>query len=214
MMNTIPRTGISELTDSELLLLDIAALDGGLRSFFLREIFPMQYNYPSHDLPDELLHETLDRFEQKGIITGEDCLNYDSQPDRRIRLTSTGGALWESERLPDWSRFVTDSYSDRYIKIYGHSASICEAFFEVARYTNLIQYRGGLVKKVSGHRRLVYWRDQQTIHCLAARIVCEENWPRWDYRYFEEDRCWWRFANEIGKFWSDKERSFPSQDNH
>lgn len=211
MIKAIPRTGISDLTDAELLLLDIAALEVCLCSFFLREIFSIQYNYPSHEIPDELLHETLDRFEQEEIITGEDCLNYRSQPDRRIRLTQTGGELWESERLPDWSRFVTDSYSDRYIRIYGYSASMCEAFFEVARYTNLIQYRGGPVKKISGQRQLIYWRDKQPVHCLAARIVSKKNWPHWDYRHFEADRCWWRSANEIGRFWSDRHRDLRSR---
>lgn len=201
MEQPILRTGVTSLSDAELLILDIAALNGGLRSFFSRDVFPRQYNYPSHHLPDELLHETLDRFEQEGIIDGENHVNYASQPDRTIRITKRGGAIWESERKPDWSRYVMDWYPGQYIAIYGHSAAVCEFLFEVAQSSQFIEYSGGPVRRAVAERQLIYWRKAQPVHCLAARISKGQSWLICNWDEFHANRCWWRFPDEISRFW-------------
>src|SRR5690242_15904742 len=104
------RTGVSNLTDAELLILDIAANLGGTRRLFRREVFPYQYNCPTHGLDDATLNQTLDRFETQGWLTGENFEVPGSGTDRSIRVTPAGGQLWEAERLPDWTRHVMEVY--------------------------------------------------------------------------------------------------------
>ncbi|MEX0702609.1 MAG: hypothetical protein WD069_10985 [Planctomycetales bacterium] len=65
------RTNATTLTDDELLLLDVL-FDGGAPSRLLRrESFAVQWNRESHDLDDDRLRETLQRFVDSGRLIVE-----------------------------------------------------------------------------------------------------------------------------------------------
>lgn len=206
MQDELRRTGVTDLTDAELILFDIIATMGGTHRFFHPKVFPLQFNYPSHELEERTLTETLNRFESFGWTRGEDFIDQWSRPDRSIRITGLGAGLWGSERKPDWSRFVMDWYgrsiadTERHrVAILGHSQSVCREFFDVSCDCGFFDYDGGRVVTASAPRQLVYWREQQRVYLVSAWL---NSWhsPA-DWAYFQEHRTWWRFPDEIGTLW-------------
>ena len=197
----IRRTSVSALTDNELIIFDIAAIDGGRRRLYRHSVFSDQWNYPSHGFDDESLIRTLHRFEANGLIKSEACFDHQGRPDRTVRLTQAGGALWESERLPDWTRFLTDQYSRNRISIFGYSAVACADFFEVACDSQFVAYKGARIITAIAQRQLIYWRPACPVHLLCARVAEPIPGTRTNWSYFESRRSWWRFPNEIGTFW-------------
>lgn len=206
MRSDFRRTGGTDLTDAELLLFDIIATMGGTYRFFHPDIFPLQYNYPSHELDTEALRETLHRFESLGWTSGEDYIDHWSRRDRSIRITDAGARLWESERKPDWSRFVMDWYgrsvSDtgrHRVSVLGHSRSICRTFFDVSCDCGFFDFDGGRVVTARATRQIVYWRKEQTVYLVSAWL---NSWcSPTDWNYFQRRRIWWRFPGEIGILW-------------
>ncbi|MBL8815490.1 MAG: hypothetical protein JNL58_05640 [Planctomyces sp.] len=162
-----------------------------------------QWNRSSHGLNDETLVRTLHRFEVEGLISSEAFYDSHGNPDRTVRLTESGGALWESERLPDWTRFVEDIYPENRISIYGHAPDVCDRYFHVACEAGLINYGGGRIRRAVALRKLIYWRPVQPVYLLSAAVAKDGGsqcrLPDWEY--FESHRIWWRFANEIATFW-------------
>lgn len=206
MRQPIARTASTSFSDTELLILDAAAMDGGLRSMYLQDRFSSQFNFPSHRLDDDSLNATLDRWERSGWITGEARTNRHGVADRTVWLTAAGGQLWESERKPDWSRYVADWYNPwrmggerPRVSIFGHSASICKSFFRAGCQSGFFDYRGGKTACGKGRRQLIKWRRPQTVFLLSAWL--ERTDSPTDWSLLEMKRCWWRFPNEIAKFW-------------
>lgn len=197
------RTGVSTLSDAELLLFDCAFNGVAGRRLFRHAVFPQQWNRTSHGLDDETLVKAFHRFETEGLITSEAFYNARGRPDRTVQLTEAGGALWESERLPDWNRFVTDMYPGNRVSIYGHTADTCDRYFQVACDAGLINYVGGRIRRAVAQRNLIYWRPVQPVYLLCAAVakVQTSQFHCTDWSYFESQRSWWRFADEIGKFW-------------
>jgi len=200
------RTGVSELTDAELIIIDIAAMDVVGRRFYRNSIFAEQWNLPPHGLDDEALVKTLDRFETEGLISSEACDDYRGRPDRTVRLTDAGGSLWESERRPDWLRYATHIYPMNRISICGYSAETCDRYFQVACDSGLINYNGGRIRRAVANRQLIYWRPPQPVHLLCAHVAKESSGTFLDvnWSYFELHRTWWRFPNESATFWSNE----------
>lgn len=206
MFKQLTRSGATKFSDSELLILDQIAMLGGVRRMYLNDVFPLQFNCPEHGLDDQSLLQTLDRFEADGITIGETTRNYHGKPDRTVRITDSGAALWESERKPDWTRYVTESYrrsrpnSEKHrVVIRGHSPLVCRAFFDAGVQSGFLDYRGGRIGTGVGKCSLIYWRAPQNVYMLSAWI--ESHLPVADWGHFEMKRCWWRFADEIGKLW-------------
>jgi hypothetical protein len=211
MADTSRRTGISGLKDAELELLDALVIWVGSRASLRAKSFPGQYNRPSHGFDDVELKAILDRFEKEGWTTGEDYTNSRSEADRSVIMTPTGGQVWESERLPDWTRHVMDRGSGgaperSRIAIFGHSPVIVRAFFDAGRAGGFFNFAAGPIHTGSAQRKWIYWRPPQTLFLLSAWV---EPWNRegewWkrdvDWQLMESMRCWWRFPDEIGTLW-------------
>lgn len=205
MTDRIERTHVSALTDSELLILDMAATCGGCRRMYHPDVFAEQFNHPSHNLTLEHVTRVLDYFEQDGLITGVEFVDRWGRPDKEVLATAKGGALWESERAPDWSRYLECLYNGRdgheriRFSIYGHSPQICRAYFEAARDAGQLDYGNGRIKTGIGSRPLVWWRPAQTVYLLSVWL---ESWRcNTDWSYLEMKRCWWFSPEEISKLW-------------
>lgn len=192
------RTGVTNLTDAELTLLDIAAMYVARGSMYADLHFVERWNRPSHGLDNRTLLRTLARFEAEGLIIAEPVTNPHGRPDVTIRLTPAGGALWELERKPDWLRYVEDVYRRSWVAIYGYSREACERYFEVACEAQLFRYEGGRIRQAVANRRLVYWRPAQPVYLLGAKSVEDQTDCDTDWAYFESRRTWWRFPDEIG----------------
>ena len=201
------RTGVSDLTDVELELLDVLAIMSGPRASFRTGVFEWQYNRPSHGLDDAALQATLDRFEKEGWTTGDDYASHWSESDRSIRLTPRGGQLWESERLPDWTRHVIafgfgpprpDSTRHRE-RVGGGSLVIVRAFFDARCRCGFFDFAAGPIRMCVAQRQWIYWRPPQPLYLLSAWV---ESWG-WDAdrELLESMRCWWQFPVEISKLW-------------
>lgn len=210
MQPNLCRTGVTDLTDAELLLFDIIATRGGTYRVFHPDVFPLQYNYPSHELDAQTLVDTLRRFESIGWTGGVNFVDQGSRSNRSIRITNAGAELWEAERRPDWTRFVMEWYgrsigdSARHrVSVLGHSPSVCRQFFDVLCECGFFDYDGGRVLTASAQRRLIYWRPKQTVYLVSAWLNSWHN-PT-DWLYFQMHRTWWRFPDEIGTLWE-----FPS----
>lgn len=203
------RTGASELTDAELIIIDIAAMCVARRRLYRNLYFVEQWNRPSHGLDDETLVETLDRFETEGLIISEACSDHRGRPDRTVRLSEAGGSLWISERRPDWMRYVDDISPHNRISIYGYSADTCERYFQVACDSGLINHNGGRIRRAVANRQLIYWRPPQPVHLLCAPVANESSGTILDvnWSHFELHRIWWRFPNEIATFWSNETKT-------
>jgi len=202
-LDTMRRTCVSSLTDAELLIFDCAFDGVAGRRLYRDTVFAQQWNRPSHGFDDETLVKTLHRFETEGLITSEAFYNSRGYPDRTVRLTEAGGALWESERVPDWSRYVTDMHPKNRISVYGYTAEACDRYFQVACDAGLINYVGGRIRRAVAQRDLIYWRPVQPVYLLCAAVAKrEERQGQFvDWSYFESHRSWWRFADEIATFW-------------
>lgn len=204
MQSQIPRTRITALSDAELLILDILATNRSRRRNFRRDVFGPQFNYPCHDLDDDTLEQTLESFADEGLVSCEEY--FDDRSHRYLALTSAGGRLWESERRPDWTRYVTGIYSGfrprtqrPRIAIYGHSLSICRAYFDAGCSSGHFHYRGGRNASADCNRQLIYWRPTARVYVVSAWL---ESWScETDWSYLEMKRSWWSSPDEIGKFW-------------
>lgn len=197
--NTATRTGVSKLTDAELILFDCAFNGVAGQRLFRDAVFAQQWNRTSHGLSDEALFSTFKRFEAEGLISSEAFYDSRGNPDRTVQLTEAGGALWESERLPDWSRYVTDMYPQNRISIYGHTPNVCDLYFHVACEASLINYCEGRIRRGVALRKLIYWRPAQPVYLLSAAVAKgkDSQYHFTDWTYFESHRVWWRFADEI-----------------
>jgi hypothetical protein len=207
MADTSRRTGVSGLTDAELELLDQAVWRWGSRASYRTEFFAAQYNRPCHGLDDNTLFSTLDRFEKLGWTTGRDYSSPWSNSDRSVELTPSGGQLWESERLPDWNRYVMDSggawmcneRTRHRASIYGYSPIIVRQFFDIGRMCGFFGVNAGPVRTAVAVRSWIYWRPPQSLYLLSSWI---ESWrENVDWERMESMRTWWRFPDEIGKLW-------------
>lgn len=205
MTKKTERTGVSTLTDSELLILDMAATLGGCRKMYHPEVFPYRFNYPSHELTLTQVNDVLDRFEREGLITGDEFIDRFGNRDKEVLATHKGGELWETERNPDWSRYLDCRYQARdgkdriRVSIYGHSGKVCKDYFDAACDSGVLDYRGGRICHAVGCRPLIWWRPTQTVYMLSAWL---ESWTcRPDWSNLEMKRSWWYSPDEISKFW-------------
>ncbi len=186
------------------MLLDIAAVfGGGTRTSYAPEIFPDRFNCKSHGLNHSDLNCALAHLEANGWLSGEDSVNSASEPDRSYRLTTSGGSCWESERLPDWTRYVIEWYGGRKrsrVKIFGHSLAMCNAFYQVSCACGFLASETQKIYWAEATRQLIYWRPPQRVFILSAWL--SERSLRTDWSHFEMKRCWWRFPEDIRKLWN------------
>jgi hypothetical protein len=150
------------------------------------------------------LFRTLDHFESLGLTTGRDYSSPWSETDRSVELTNKGGQLWESERLPDWNRFILDSGGGciptrHRAAIYGYSPMSIREFFDVGTSCGFFGVSTGPIRTAAAARKLIYWRPPQTVYLLSCWIEASNS--EIDSERMESLRTWWRIPDEIGALW-------------
>lgn len=214
MVNTSRRTGVSGLMDAELELLDAVFFRYGSRAVLRAGVFSGQYNRPCHGLSDQALQTILDRFEKEGWTTGRDYASPWSASDRTVEMTPAGGLIWESERRPEWTRYVIkrgasgifNAPTRHRVAIYGFSPNVVRSFFDVGSACRFFAVNIGPVRTAVAMRQLIYWRPAQPVYLLSSWLLSwsmRVDWPHLsvDWPLMEQDRSWWRFPDEIGKLW-------------
>lgn len=212
MPETLRRTHATSLTDDELTLFDVLFdCCAGLR--LLRRDAIWGTFLRRHSLDDEQLDEALRQFVAAGWMTSRP---FPKRFGPNFELTPEGGALWESERLPDWNRYATESYDESSVKITATSPQTCEDFFRVGRETGFFEILGQPQILRASYRDpgRISWKDLGRLHVLIAvydEMPCDEQTSSENWRFVEQRlrqseemegrRTWWRSADEADKFW-------------
>jgi hypothetical protein len=202
MQRDLRRTHATVLSDDELILLDVMFDCRPPLRLLRRSVFRNQWNLCSHNLDDEQLRKTIDRFCEAGILVSESsswgeeiCLYYG--------LTPHGGELWEAERTPIWDRYATERYGGyssgrETVTIRALSASIRDDFWRVGNDARMWDSDGGRVRfwEISRHV-LIYWKNFATIYVAVAHI---RDCYGCDWSLYNARRTWWRNVEELQKF--------------
>ena len=197
------RTGLVDISDAELIVLDAFADYGALRfGHLVNDEFDLRFNCDSHDLDDHTLASLLERWRQSGWLRLVPCFHGDG-----YELTAIGGAQWESERQPDWSRLVCGqwrylpNHGDRRIDTYlGTTASVVDAYFQTSiamEKTSVLRLRRATVRS---QKWMYRWKPLGPILVIAAVVTDEpESYHEIDWLRYERARCWWRDTSDIMK---------------
>jgi hypothetical protein len=186
-MELLPRrSGITELSDDELLLFDFL-FDTGVENRFLRkESYPvhMAVRY-THGLDDCQLETTLQSLQERGLIERESRI--DPLFDECVvnRLTPSGGRLWELERRPIWDRFcmdsgwrlsTTDPTRIQFLRVESPTKETCEEFLRLGLETGYLQLAG----KAPQVRRLrlaglpwISWKKFPEAYAIVAKVKAD-----------------------------------------
>ena len=119
-------------------------------------------------------------------------------------LTELGGQLWEAERCPDWSRFVSTN-SRPFGTLSPNRMSILSPKGSTARKCLGGFIASGLVAPKSRPRfrkllnyKILYWTTFPEITVLHVRThPDEESSDFLDWDVYEEVRTWWRVIPEM-----------------
>lgn len=195
------RTGLVDISDAELMVLDVLADYGTLGVGQLaNEGFDLRFNRGLHWLDDPALWRLLRRWcrsEWIRPIVADD--------GARFELTPLGGLQWERERQPDWSRLVCarsgylPGRNDRTIDTYfGTTASVVDAWFQTwikIEESSVFRVRRATVQR---QRWIYLWKALGTISVVVA-IVTDESESRHgrDWQLYERNRYWWRDSVEL-----------------
>lgn len=120
-----------------------------------------------------------------------------------VRLTAAGGALWELERSPDWSRFCLDSSAPEgrggrwVLRIRATDATVVEAFLETAVACGLYVVESARLIRRLVRTRLVYWQPPRRLVELEAPLEPEPASQHCDWPAYEARRTWWRSITEL-----------------
>lgn len=198
------RAGLVDISDAELKVLDVFADYGALHFKQLSgPEFDQRFNRDPHQLDDHTLASLLERWRHSGWLRVVPCYRGDGH-----ELTAMGGAQWESERQPDWSRLVCarsgdlSGRSERRIDTYfGATASVVEASFQTyveIEHASVLRLRRATVRR----QRWAYaWKSLTPISVISAVVANDDPESRYgrDWAHYERTRCWWRNTSEIMK---------------
>jgi len=210
-MTALPyRTGLSSLSDGELIILDCLFDCRCEFRLLCNSHFKPQWNLPySHNLDDEALRTTLASLCERGILASEKARG-------RIvfGMTPAGGEIWSSERRPNWDRFCTERYAETIrgrtmMTVIAVSPTIRDDFlhywpiYPARRKTATIADFG-----------LVPWRPFERLHIGIACYAEKREWTPEESAVDTElqakhratlavNRSWWRFVGELQRFIED-----------
>jgi hypothetical protein len=202
------RTGVSGLSDNELMVLDhlFPGCWFGLKGFY-EEDFSFHANLPfSHGFSDRKVRALLADWADRGWLA------YDEELPA-YALTPTGGAVWEQERLPLWDRFCSDTTwhpesgpshrrrrnSQWLLVVTAPSRKIAEAYVQTGTRCHL--FDGQIVSRSRRKRKVRDWSElvwavfPRAFEIRVALRRCDTPWTDWD-RYHRE-MCWWRGPSEL-----------------
>ena len=192
------RTGVTSLSEDELLLFDFMFDSDVPEHMLRREAYPLHMNVEySHTLDDQALRETLRRLAAHGLVR-----HAEDQGNPQWGLTAIGGCQWELERNPQWNAYCMDFSRDlrsgpAHCVVVSPDRSTAERFWTAAiavAYWSLADPR---VRhwRIERHQ-LIPWRVFPELHVVAARGVVD-NESGIDWHEYEARRTWWRCVQEL-----------------
>ena len=190
----VPRTGLTPLTDDELVVCDAVCsrwtAEGCLLDPNQAEALGLPYR---HGVAPERMSTFLDGLTARGIAAVDD-----SNGMRFVTLTGFGGSLWEQERQPVWDAYCTDR--SRLVdglpslRVLSVQAEVAEVFFRTGTDAGLWTPTGQV--QISQQRRVLItpWKsgDVTVLTCSLVRLSSRPDW-----RLYESRRTWWRTVFEL-----------------
>ena len=203
------RSHETDLSDDELLLMDVMFDVKGVAPFMLRQCnFGPQFNARPHSLNDVELKQTVKSLVKRGLLEGQDFV---LKGQRYIGMTKSGAGKWEIERRPDWNRYCTEREA---AVIRGRTiTSVCavnpevrDDFLRIA-----IQNPFRTKRKTINDLGLIPWKTFDQIHVGLASYIDSfdlaidpyEAWQAMQIKTglkIENERTWWRNVGELQRF--------------
>lgn len=220
VMENVPnRSGVTELTDDELLIFDFLFRFSVPERALTRDKYRAHMNAGySHGLDDSSLRHTLNQLANRGLISSAK-----EEEDTVYSLGPAGSCLWELERQPIWERFCLSCSGglrsqawerDHAIEIWrvlSPSSSTCEEYLTVGAETGHIVLKG---REPTIRRRqltncpLLSWKTFSEVHSISYKAEADEYWRSDEkveqfqkscaaLRRFESRSTWWQTAPDI-----------------
>lgn len=205
---TICRSRSTDLTDDELLILDVMFTHSVTYPMLRMGNFVPQFNAQPHTLTDDELRSTLRSFWQRGITEVGDRR---FQGHRYASITPKGGELWAAERMPNWERYCTESYpafirGRVIVSVKCTTPSVRDDFVRLWP-----EYPARTKTATINDFGLVHWRNFGKLHIGLASYTEPIEWTPTEYfewiqkhkaylERVEQERSWWRTVGELQKF--------------
>lgn len=186
------RTNVTGLGDDELMIFDAIARAMDTLESLLRTNYSDWQNLSwTHGIDDETLEARLGEWVRRGWLE-EDGGYYG--------LTAEGGAMWESERTPDWSRYVEDHGGQEMILIYATDEEVLRRYIEVmvevghfhvaprAVEVRRVEHRPGLIGYAWRRFEVLHEGRAPVLPAVDSRCPCQPT-PVRDHD--ETRRTWW-----------------------
>jgi hypothetical protein len=190
----VPRTGLTPLTDDELVVCDAIWSRWTAEGFLLDpnqdEALVLPYR---HGIAPEQMPRVLGGMRERKCVEVEE-----SNGMRFLALTSFGGSLWEQERQPVWEAYCTDRTrlidGVASLQIRAVRAEVAEVFFRTGTDAGLWSPVGEVQRSVEKEALIIPWKpwDLAVLTSPLARIS-----SRTDWRLYESRRTWWRTVPEL-----------------
>src|SRR5215216_1219824 len=194
----LKRTSKTNLTDEELLVLDVLFDSSDIFESLVKENYGSWHNLPySHGMEAEILRNLVDKLICNGIITSQT-----SSPRNKVfyALTEAGGKLWEAERAPNWERYCTDSSTQEEngnwtLVVESPSVATAKAFVDCADDCLLYRFNRDEIKMTTSIEQslsTVYWRAFPVVCSISVPTHPLPDLTRADWNEYENSRIWWR----------------------
>lgn len=200
-MNSRPhRTHATFVDDDEILLLDALAPYRSMLSCLRAETYAFQANCDySHSLTDPQLVDRIETFALCRLVsirTKVSAYRKSWHPmPWAVGLTADGADLWESERTPNWMRFVTSygRHDPEFVSLASPSQDALRECISVGVETGRFCVDLSRVRwSVSRNCYLWYWKQFDTIHTMTVpRRSGEPPLEKVDWKAHEQKRSWW-----------------------
>lgn len=190
----VPRTGLTALTDDELVVCDAIWSRWTAEGFLLDpnqdEALVLPYR---HGVAPERMPSFLNGLREQGIVEVKD-----SKGTRFLALTGLGGSLWEQERQPVWDAYCSDGSrlvdGVASLRIRAVRAEVAESFFRTATDAGLWIPKGEVQRSVEEDAPIIPWK-RWNLAVLTSPLVRISS--RADWRLYESRRTWWRTVPEL-----------------
>jgi len=198
-----PRTHASSLSDDELVIFDFLWDAGAPVSLLYGQVLPLHANTSySHSIPDSELHGHLLALVERGLLevgTSDMGPAHARCPTDVFDLTGAGFVAWESERLPDWSRYIQDGCLDARLTVAAPSLQVGMRFVEVCRCTGLWNIADvEALHRVETGVQLLPGKTFDEVHFFDMPTLEEDSHRQVDWAQYQSERIWWR---TIGELW-------------
>lgn len=198
------RTGITNLSDDELLLFDMLFDCSARPDQLSASAYAIHMNCDyTHSLNDRELSDALCSLLSRCLVRVVGNSANSNAPT--YSLTETGGALWELERQPNWNQYVTTSQKQLGTFSTGSIVALCvdeivgRQCLGAMFASGLITPAGSIRSRMLYDKRIVPWKWFPSIFALRCKTSDSIHDARESVKWYayQSSRCWWRSIDEL-----------------